>query len=120
MKNIPTEESIQQMVTRHMKRMGTHDVSFNRLIKMYARTLRQYYLLDKEWEEQCYRTYIISGESSVKKNPIMDQINTLRKDIMALSDRLMLNPKTMANDLLKNKEDNSENPLLDFLSKNGA
>lgn len=73
-------------------------------------------MLQKEWEEEDYQTYIISGENSVKKNPRLDQLNTLRKDIIALSDRLMLNPKSRKIEVGKPQE---ENDMMKFLKNSG-
>lgn len=116
MKNIPSVKSVKDATVKQLKANKLHDPSFNRLIQIYAETVYQYNFLLREWEAQCYETTIISGESSVKKNPIMDQINTLRKDIIALSDRLMLSPRAMALEVTRDNPTGAS-ALANFLSK---
>lgn len=115
MKNIPSKETIRRQTIRNMKRLGTHDVGFNRLIGIYADTLHQYYFLEREWEKDGYKTFVVSGQNSVKKSPILEQLNTLKKDVITYSDRLMLNPRAYG----EGAPDEGENPLANFLKSNG-
>lgn len=119
MKNIPSIKNIKDSTVKQMKSNKLHDPAFNRLVQIYAETVYQYNYLMREWEEQGYLTTVMSGQNSVKRNPIMDQINTLRRDIMALSDRLMLNPKSMALEVAR--EDPAKvSALAAFLSGSGV
>lgn len=116
MKNIPTEKSIIDQTRKYLKENGTYNPSDNRILGVYASTMYQFYTLQKEWEDEGYQTQVISGQNSVKKNPRLDQLNTLRKDIISLSDRLMLNPKSRVNDSPKA---GGTNELMNFLTKSG-
>lgn len=118
-KNIPQAKTIVDQTRKYMKAQGTYHISFSRLLSVYGDTLHQFYFLQREWEESGYKTHIISGENSVKKNPLVDQLNTLRKDVISLSDRLMLNPKSTAVELSKTNGNSVDNPMAEFLKKSG-
>ena len=57
--------------------------------EQYARLLREYS------DEKTYRYSTPTGDGGEKKSPLSLTIESLRKDILLYSDRLMLNPKAM-------------------------
>ena len=93
-KDVLNEKTILDQTRTIMKKQNTYNSSYNRILKLYATTLHQFLLLNKQWQDDGYQTYIVTDNGGIKKNPLLDQLNVLRKDVITLSDRLMLNPKT--------------------------
>ncbi|MNW45143.1 hypothetical protein D3C74_223980 [compost metagenome] len=78
-----------------MKALGIHKPQYNRIIDIYAELVFQYNTLTKEFEEGGYRYEVSTDQGGAKKSPILASLETLRKDILAYSDRLCLNPKSL-------------------------
>ena len=93
-KDVLNEKTILDQTRMIMKNKNTYDSSYNRILKLYATTLHQFLLLNKQAQDSGYETYITTDNGGIKKNPLLEQLNVLRKDVITLSDRLMLNPKT--------------------------
>lgn len=93
-KDVLNEKTILDQTRAVMKNQNTYNSSYNRILKLYASTMHQFLLLNKQWQDSGYETYIVTENGGVKKNPLLDQLNVLRKDVITLSDRLLLNPKT--------------------------
>ena len=94
MKKIPTEETIYKDTIAQMKQLKTYNYAFNRLVRIYAGMVRQYYEALKVWEEEGSPISTLSASNSTKKHPALDQIEKLRKDILSYSNQLMMNPKS--------------------------
>lgn len=77
-----------------MQTMGTYRKEYDRLVEMYAQMCEQYATLSERFERSGYKVQTKSAQGGMKKSPIVATMETLRKDIMALSDRLCLNPKS--------------------------
>ena len=98
-----------------MKALGVHKPQYNRLVGIYSELLHQYLLLNEKFEEEGYEFESLSAAGSAKKSPIVATLEGLRKDILAYSDRLCLNPKSkIDNDEGKN---NKTSVLASVLSK---
>lgn len=93
-KDVLNEKTILDQTRAIMKKQNTYNSSYNRILKLYATTLHQFLLLNRQWQDSGYQTYITTDNGGIKKNPLLEQLNVLRKDVITLSDRLMLNPKT--------------------------
>lgn len=78
-----------------MKKLGVHKPQYNRLINIYAELVEQYNKLTKEFEDGGYQYEVSTDQGGKKKAPIVATLETLRKDILAYSDRLCLNPKSL-------------------------
>lgn len=91
----PTKETIKRATIADMKKLGIHKPQYNRLIDIYADLVFQYQKALREFEESgCqYETETAAGGS--KKSAIVAVLENLRKDILAYSDRLCLNPKSL-------------------------
>lgn len=91
----PTRETIKRATIVDMKALGIHRPQYNRLIEIYADLVFQYNESMQEFEDsgRQYETETAAGNS--KKSPIVATLETLRKDILAYSDRLGLNPKAL-------------------------
>ena len=113
MEKIPTERTIYDYTIKQMKALKVHDVAYNRIVGIYAGMLRQYYILVKDWEGNGCPATVESAAGSLKKHPSLDQIEKLRKDILAYSNQLMLNPKS--NNAGQIKEDDEPNPFANFI-----
>ncbi|PPA71916.1 P27 family phage terminase small subunit [Jeotgalibacillus proteolyticus] len=94
MSKIPTKETIKRKTIEDMKALKVHKPQYNRLITIYAELMHQYLLLNKQFEDEGYQYESSSAAGSAKKSPIVATLEGLRKDILAYSDRLCLNPKS--------------------------
>ena len=93
MARVPTKETIKRATIRDMKKLGTHKKEYNRLIDIYSGLVHQYLIALRDFEEGGYKYEVETGTGGTKKSPIVATLETLRKDILAYSDRLCLNPK---------------------------
>lgn len=118
MKKIPTEETIYKDTIAQMKQLKTYNYAFNRLVRIYAGMVRQYYEALKVWEEEGSPISTPSASNSTKKHPALDQIEKLRKDILSYSNQLMLNPKSQRDSETKPEEKTS--PFALFMSQSGG
>ncbi len=78
-----------------MKDLGVHKKQYNRLIDVYSELVFQYLKLNLEFEEGGYQYESFTAAGGAKKSAIVATLENLRKDILAYSDRLCLNPKAM-------------------------
>ena len=88
-------KTIKQQVVADMEGLGTYKPEYDNIITIYADLLAQYDEAQKRFEEsgRQYETYTAAG--GTKKSAIIATIENLRKDIIAYSDRLCLNPKSV-------------------------
>lgn len=91
----PTKETIKRATIEDMKKLGIHKPQYNRLIDIYAELVFQYNTLTDEFERGGYQYEVSTDQGGAKKSPILASLETLRKDILAYSDRLCLNPKSL-------------------------
>ena len=78
-----------------MKNLGTYKPEYNDIIYTYAELREQYIIITERFEKSRYRLQTKSAQGGYKKSPIVATLESLRKDILAYSDRLCLNPKSM-------------------------
>ncbi len=91
----PTKESIKRATISDMKALGIHKPQYNRLVDIYAELVFQYNTLTEEFEAGGYQYETSTDQGGAKKSPILASLENLRKDILAYSDRLCLNPKSL-------------------------
>ena len=94
MAKTPTKETIKRATIRDMKALGTHKPEYNRLIDTYADLVAQYCEINQRFKNSDYAFQVPTADGGSKKAPIVATLETLRKDILAYSDRLCLNPKS--------------------------
>lgn len=94
MARAPTKETIKRTTITDMKALGVHKPQYNRLIDIYAELVYQYNTLSAEFENGGFQYEVSTDQGGAKKSPILASLETLRKDILAYSDRLCLNPKS--------------------------
>lgn len=89
------KESIKRATIKDMKALGIYKKQYDRLIEIYAELVEQYNILVEEFESGGYRYEVNTDQGGSKKAPIVATLENLRKDILAYSDRLCLNPKAL-------------------------
>ncbi|WP_336636854.1 P27 family phage terminase small subunit [Lysinibacillus fusiformis] len=94
MSKVPSKETIKRRTIKDMKDLGVHKPQYNRLIDAYSDIVHQYLLLTEKFEEEGYEYESYTAAGGAKKSPIVATLESLRKDILAYSDRLCLNPKS--------------------------
>ena len=94
-----TANYLKKATIKNMKSLGTYRKEFDHLINIYANMLYQYILYEEEHAANDYKFadwYVNkAGAENLRKLPIINVMETLRKDILTYSDKLMLNPKAL-------------------------
>lgn len=91
------KDTIKAQTVREMKSMGTYRSEYDALIDVYAGLREQYERLLMEYSDgKSYKYATLTADGGEKKSPLSLTLESLRKDILAYSDRLMLNPKARA------------------------
>jgi len=90
-----TKETIKRATIANMKALGTYKPEYNRLIDIYAELVEQYGILTQRFIDGEYAFQTPTADGGFKKAPIVATLENLRKDILAYSDRLCLNPKSL-------------------------
>lgn len=89
------KEKVKSKTVAEMKKLGVYKKEYNRVIEIYAELVAQYDKLTKDFEDGGYVFEVDTVQGGSKKAPIVATLETLRKDILAYSDRLCLNPKSL-------------------------
>jgi phage terminase small subunit len=89
------KETIAKNTIRDMKNLGTYKPEYDPLIDVYSDVLSQYLRANKEFEESGYQYETETAAGGTKKSAIVATLESLRKDLLAYSDRLCLNPKSL-------------------------
>lgn len=76
-----------------MKNLGTYHESYDDLINVYSELMFDYYQARKMYYDNGMQITALTEEGNLKKAPYMTTIENMRKDLVVLSDRLLLNPK---------------------------
>lgn len=103
MANVPTKGTIKRRTIEDMKSLGVHKPQYNRMIDLYAELVFQFLTLNKQFEDEGYQYESYTAAGGAKKSPIVATLESLRKDILAYSDRLCLNPKSLENVTVEKK-----------------
>lgn len=94
-----TANYIRKATVKNMKSLGTYRKEFDHLINIYANMLYQYILYEEEHAANDYKVADIyvnkAGAENLRKLPLINVMETCRKDILSYSDKLMLNPKAL-------------------------
>lgn len=102
-----TKEAIKKNTIEDMKKLGVYKASYGPLIDIYAELREQYEVFTKEFKKNGYKYESETGQGGAKKSPIVATLETLRKDILAYSDRLCLNPKAIESVTVEKKTKSS-------------
>lgn len=88
-----TKDTFKAQTIKAMKSMGNYRAEYDPLIDVYAGMREQYARLSEEYADGKSFEYSVPTAAGEKKSPLALTLESLRKDILAYSDRLMLNPK---------------------------
>lgn len=94
-------KKIREKTIENMKKLNTYKPEYEPIIDIYVELSYQYQKLTAEWKKQKYACGSITAVGGEKKLPLVTIIESLRKDILAYSDRLCLNPKSMMEEKAK-------------------
>ena len=115
-----TKKTIEKATEKKMKSLGTYRKEYADLISIYAGLLFQYMKYVKEHAERDYEVAEIyvnkAGAENYRKIPLVNVMETLRRDILTYSDRLMLNPKSLG-EIIAQDTDSS---IIDIMNKLGG
>mgnify|MGYP000844789023 CR=1 FL=1 len=112
-----TKETIKRATIANMKALGTYKPEYNRLIDIYAELVEQYGILTQRFVDGDYSFQVPTAGGGYKKAPIVATLENLRKDILAYSDRLCLNPKALENVTAEKKQKSKLASVLSSLEK---
>lgn len=111
------KEKIKQNAIKEMRNLGVYKVDYDSIIEIYAELREQYERLTAEFKNSNYKYSEVSATGGAKKSPLVSTLEGLRRDILAYSDRLCLNPKSMMEE--KNKKTEKVSKLSEALKKFG-
>lgn len=115
-----TKLTMKKATVKQMKSLGTYRKEYESLIDIYAGLLFQYTKYEKEHAERDYEVAEIyvnkAGAENYRKIPLVNVMETLRRDILTYSDRLMLNPKSLGEIIAQD----SDSSIIDIMNKLGG
>lgn len=115
-----TKKTIEKATEKKMKSLGTYRKEYADLISIYAGLLFKYMKYEKEHAERDYEVAEIyvnkAGAENYRKIPLVNVMETLRRDILTYSDRLMLNPKSLGEIIAQD----SDSSIIDIMNKLGG
>lgn len=86
--------TIKKQTVAEMKKLGVYRPEYDRIVDIYAGLWEQYHRLMREYDTgTSYQYATATGAQGEKKSPLAATIEAVRRDILAYSDRLCLNPK---------------------------
>ena len=85
-----------EAVRSAMEQLGTYKTEYDPIISVYVDLWEQYDAVQRRLKSDRYKSSVESSTGTPKKSYDVGQHEALRKDILAYSDRLRLNPKAMA------------------------
>ena len=89
------KDTIKKNTIDDMRNLGVYKPEYDRVIDIYSELCEQYERLSREFVNGGYQYSVDTAQGGEKKSPIVATLETLRKDILAYSDRLCLNPKAL-------------------------
>ena len=113
---ISEKATILKNTTRDMKTLNVYKMEYDPLINVYSDLMAQYLRANKEFEDSGFQYETETAAGGSKKSAIVATLEVLRKDIIAYSDRLCINPKSNNIEPPKIIE---QSPLTKFLSIKG-
>lgn len=113
-----TKKKIREETIQLMRESGHYKPLYDAVIDLYADTLFEYQRLLKIFIKEGRNIYETTAANGLKTDPIIRVLENLRKDLMQLSDRLMLNPKV---NMSKGKtQGEKESKLVSFMNRYGT
>lgn len=90
-----TKETIKKNTIEDMKKLGVYKPEYDRVIDIYSELCEQYELYTRQLKDKEFKCDEYTAAGGTKKSALVSTIETIRKDILAYSDRLCLNPKAI-------------------------
>jgi hypothetical protein len=90
-----TVEKMKAKVIKDMKGLSVYKKEYDRLIDIYVDLNIQYDIALEEFVKSGYECETETAAGGTKKSALVGTLENLRKDILAYSDRLCLNPKVL-------------------------
>ncbi|CAI3193141.1 P27 family phage terminase small subunit [Clostridium neonatale] len=90
-----TKETIKKNTIEDMKKLGVYKPEYDRVIDVYSELCEQYEFYIRQLKGKKLKCDEDTAAGGTKKSALISTIETLRKDILAYSDRLCLNPKSL-------------------------
>lgn len=112
-----TKVKIRKETVQFMTDAGTYKPLYDGIIDLYVDTMFQYLSILKTFEEEGMEVGTETAANGQKTAPIVKALENLRKDLMQLSDRLMLNPKSYGG---AKKSNSSKSKLVNITNKYGT
>lgn len=113
----PRKKTIKYYVetnTENMRKLGIYKPEFDYMIKVFSQTQFQYDNAWKEFEKEGMKN-LIPANGSLKRNPIVNTLEDLRKQLNVQSDKLGLTPKALDN--IKNTQQEEQSGLSQMLNE---
>lgn len=88
-----SRQGLKSKVVRDMKDLGTYKFEYGFIIDVYVDLQIQYVRAVQEFEDNGYEYEVETAAGGTKKSGLVSTLESLRKDIITYSDRLMLNPR---------------------------
>lgn len=108
--------SIKEKVVRDMQGLGTYKPEYDAIITIYSDLLAQYHDANQKFLASGCQYESETAAGGTKKSAIVATLENLRKDIVAYSDRLCLNPKSVETVTTENKKKSTLGSILSELS----
>lgn len=99
-------------VKESMESLGTYKTEYDPLINVYVDLWEQYNVVQKRMKSNKYASSVDGANGNPKQSYDVKQHESLRKDILAYSDRLRLNPKAMMDSPASNSGSALEKALM--------
>lgn len=94
-KALAAQKVVVERTVSDMRTLGVYKAEFDPIIQVYAELVVQYNTLTERFQNSGMRYQVKTADGGAKKAPIVATLEALRKDILAYSDRLCLNPKAL-------------------------
>lgn len=111
-----TKEAIKKNTVEAMKTLGVYKREYDPIIEIYAELSEQYKRITKKFVDSNFKCEDLTGSGGAKKSPTVATLEALRKDILAYSDRLCLNPKSIETVTTDKKEKSTLAEVLEKLA----
>jgi len=104
MAKIEKIETTRKKAVADMKALGVYKPQYDQIIDIYSDLVYQYQMANNDFEICGYIYETETAAGGTKKSAIVSTLENLRKDILAYSDRLCLNPKALESVTVETKK----------------
>ena len=111
------QQIMKEQVIKDMQGLGVYKAQYDRLIGIYVDLSIQYDMALLEFKKSGYQYETETAAGGTKKSAIVATLENLRKDILAYSDRLCLNPKAIESVTVENKGKSKLKSLFESLEQ---